>query len=377
MNALPTSERTLPIPAEYVALMKETEQNPKYHAEGNVYNHTLLVLEQFQKHSDLFDLNQSDKEVLYWAALLHDIGKPEVTIWKNGRWSARGHEVAGVSIARNILMQRPEVSLEQRHRILDLVRWHSVPLRWGLRREKTKAYKKLATQTDMRLLGVFAYFDLKGRLCESPEIVSALIHNYNDHLLPQIEKDMGTFSDIQSSFHEADIQKKNALWHSLRLDDIRLLEKLLQTPGQVTRFSPFHCTLLIGLSETDPERLRELYPSYQPFELPYATGEARQKLVRTLKNAIHIYAQAGTPLVFYGDLLDNLVRDEITRIVRHVGGEIRYVFIEQTLNESLGDTADISEYDSRYQFYRRLLRPHPWEAHKWEFRSSLNPKSDF
>ena len=372
MNALPISEKALPIPAEYVSLMKETEQNPKYHAEGNVYNHTLLVLEQFQKYAGSFDLNAAEREVLYWASLLHDIGKPEVTVWKNGRWSARGHELAGVSIARNILMQRPEVSREQRHRILDLVRWHSVPLRWGLRQEGIGAYKKLATQTDMRLLGIFAYFDLMGRLCESPEIVSALISHFNNRILPQIDQDLGTYEEIQAAFQSADLQKKNALWHSLKFEDVNLLEKLLHAPGNGSSFAPFHCTLLIGTQgNEDKAKFSELYPAYQPFELPLTAGEAERKLIRTLKNSVHVYAQAGTPILFYGDLLNDGIRSEITRVVRHVGGEIRYVFIEQTLNESLGETADISEYNTRYKSYRRLLRPHPWEAHRWEFRSSI------
>lgn len=183
---VPIVEKKLPIPGELIARMKETQQNPRYHAEGNVYNHTLLVLEKFYAHAYEFELSEEEKEILYWACVLHDIGKPEVTHLKNGRWVATGHEEAGVPIAREILLQHPEISDDQRKRILDLVRWHFVPLRWGLRRLDLDDYRQMAQKTDLRLLGIFAYFDIQGRLCERKPMVLAIIRHYNEHIVPSI-----------------------------------------------------------------------------------------------------------------------------------------------------------------------------------------------
>lgn len=181
---VPTVETELPLPGEYIERMKATKQNPRYHAEGSVYNHTLLVLKAFQNHASEFDLTESEREVLFWACILHDIGKPAVTQWKNGRWVAQGHEEAGVPIAQSILLSHPELSLPQREQILDLVRWHYVPLRWGLKQVELEQYKQLSRQTDFRLLGIFAYFDILGRLCERKPAVLSLIRHFNEYIVP-------------------------------------------------------------------------------------------------------------------------------------------------------------------------------------------------
>lgn len=183
----PTTEEKLPIPGDLIARMKATKQNPRYHAEGNVYNHTLLVLEMFRAHAHEFELSKADHEVLFWAAVLHDSGKPEVTRWDHGRWVAKGHEAAGVPIARNILLQHPEVSTEQREKILDLVRWHFVPLRWGLKNKPVEDYRQLAEHTDLRLLGIFGYFDILGRLCEQKQTVLAIVKHFNKFIVPTIQ----------------------------------------------------------------------------------------------------------------------------------------------------------------------------------------------
>lgn len=49
-----------------IAAMKGVEQPPDYHPEGDVFTHTLLMLEQLEHPSP----------ALAWAVLLHDVGKP-------------------------------------------------------------------------------------------------------------------------------------------------------------------------------------------------------------------------------------------------------------------------------------------------------------
>ena len=55
--------------------LKETEQSPKHHPEGNVWNHTMLVIDEAArvKHKS------SHPKEFMWAALLHDqIGRAHV-----------------------------------------------------------------------------------------------------------------------------------------------------------------------------------------------------------------------------------------------------------------------------------------------------------
>lgn len=74
-------------------------QEPKYHPEGDVWNHTMLVLDEAAK------LRKNAKEPLAFmlAALTHDYGKAECTKTIDGRIRAFGHEEAGVPLAARAL----------------------------------------------------------------------------------------------------------------------------------------------------------------------------------------------------------------------------------------------------------------------------------
>ena len=91
--------------------LKDTEQDSKWHPEGDVEIHTKQVLQQAVKIAKKENLDEKEKEILIFAALLHDIAKPETTqkTWndKLNRFSisAKGHEAAGVEPSRKFLLK--------------------------------------------------------------------------------------------------------------------------------------------------------------------------------------------------------------------------------------------------------------------------------
>lgn len=66
-------------------ILSHIQQNPIYHPEGNVWNHTLLVL------ANVGILDEKNP-ALTFAALLHDTGKSVATSILNGEISSIGHE---------------------------------------------------------------------------------------------------------------------------------------------------------------------------------------------------------------------------------------------------------------------------------------------
>ncbi len=95
-----------------VAAMKGVAQPPEFHPEGDVWTHTLLLLEKLRHPS----------VTLAWGALLHDVGKPP-TFRVAGRIRFDGHVEEGVRIARDILT-RLRFSNDQIEQILALVAHH-------------------------------------------------------------------------------------------------------------------------------------------------------------------------------------------------------------------------------------------------------------
>lgn len=77
-------------------------QNPKYHPEGDVFEHTMLVLRAAAEVRS----SVQDPLAFMLACLVHDLGKA-VSTKKNekGAWQSIGHERTGVPLAGELLMR--------------------------------------------------------------------------------------------------------------------------------------------------------------------------------------------------------------------------------------------------------------------------------
>jgi poly(A) polymerase len=98
-----------------IAKLHNVAQPPEYHPEGDVWIHTLLLLEK---------LPAGAPATLAWGALLHDVGKPATFSHKPpDRIRFNGHVEVGVKIAHEIL-RRLRFSNEDCTQILALVENH-------------------------------------------------------------------------------------------------------------------------------------------------------------------------------------------------------------------------------------------------------------
>ena len=114
-----------------VAAMKGVGQPPKFHPEGDVWAHTLLLLEKLDHPT----------ATLAWGALLHDVGKPP-TFRVAERIRFDGHVEEGVKLAHGILnrlrfsrddMQQVEALIANHMRFKDAHRMKQSTLKRFLR----------------------------------------------------------------------------------------------------------------------------------------------------------------------------------------------------------------------------------------------------
>ncbi len=104
----------LPVILPEVAHLKGVEQSPEHHPEGDVWTHTLLLLEK---------LPPNPSVTLAMGALLHDIGKPATFERAPDRIRFHGHVDKGVKIGRRIC-QRLRFSNVETEQILALIGNH-------------------------------------------------------------------------------------------------------------------------------------------------------------------------------------------------------------------------------------------------------------
>jgi len=108
------SARLLPEVLPEIAAMKGVEQPPQFHPEGDVFVHTLLLLEK---------LPAGCSKTLAWGALLHDVGKPPTFRVAPDRIRFDGHVEVGVKMAAEIC-RRLRFSNHETDQILALVANH-------------------------------------------------------------------------------------------------------------------------------------------------------------------------------------------------------------------------------------------------------------
>ncbi len=106
-------------PFSLLGALKQTEQNPTHHPEGNVWNHTLLVVDN----AALVREQSEDKTVFMWSALLHDIGKPSTTMLRKGKLTSYDHDKAGERLSKEFLraFTQDESFVIK---VSKMVRWH-------------------------------------------------------------------------------------------------------------------------------------------------------------------------------------------------------------------------------------------------------------
>ena len=141
-------------------------QDPDWHPEGDVYVHTLLVIDRARELID--DLPRAKRVVVMIASLAHDFGKPATTEFLEGHWRSRGHEEAGVSPTESFLDRLNLHTLDGydvRSQVIALVREHLKPGEFYKKRDEVGdgAFRRLARKCELDLLYRVARADSLGR----------------------------------------------------------------------------------------------------------------------------------------------------------------------------------------------------------------------
>ena len=137
-----------------LSALTECEQDPEWHPEGNVWEHTKYCMDAFSKNrigNDWEDL------IVGLATLCHDMGKPKTTVrGEDGRIRSPQHDVEGVSIARKFLARMTEQK-KVFDEVLPLVSEHMRPYNLYTNNSGDSAIRRLANKVKRidRLIRVF------------------------------------------------------------------------------------------------------------------------------------------------------------------------------------------------------------------------------
>jgi putative nucleotidyltransferase with HDIG domain len=138
--------------------LKQTKQSPKHHPEGSVWNHTMLVLDEAAKVKN----KSHNPKVFMWAALLHDIGKPNTTKNHKGKITSYDHDKIGSELTRKFLIEftDDETFIDK---VAELVRWH-MQILFVVNKLPFADVKTMKEQTDINEIALLGLCDRLGRL---------------------------------------------------------------------------------------------------------------------------------------------------------------------------------------------------------------------
>ena len=149
----------------WILAMIDTPQDPEYHGEGDVHIHTKMVLDALVESPDWQGLDRPAQEILYLAAVLHDVAKPITTMIKpNGRIGHPHHSPKGAVMARKIMWEMG-YSFEVREAVCGLIRYHQVPFWLIVEDDSEYRLAKISHMTRCDWLAILAKADLLGRVC--------------------------------------------------------------------------------------------------------------------------------------------------------------------------------------------------------------------
>jgi tRNA nucleotidyltransferase (CCA-adding enzyme) len=141
-------------------------QEPEWHPEGDVWVHTLLVIDGARRRID--DLDYPQQVAMMLGAVCHDMGKPATTAFIDGRIRSLDHEEQGVPPATAFLDRLNVHSMQGydvRRQVLGIVANHLKPGMFGKAQPPVGdgAYRRLAQKVDLELLARLAKSDCEGR----------------------------------------------------------------------------------------------------------------------------------------------------------------------------------------------------------------------
>lgn len=144
-------------------------QEPDWHPEGDVWIHTLIVIDGARALIDGLDRGRAMSVML--GAVCHDFGKPLTTALIDGRLRSPGHEPMGVPPATAFLDRlnvRTIDGFDVRRQVLGMVQYHLAPGMWHKSSSPVSdgAFRRLAQKVDLELLARLARADCLGRVRE-------------------------------------------------------------------------------------------------------------------------------------------------------------------------------------------------------------------
>lgn len=348
---------------DWVADMQHVPQDAIHHAEGNVAIHTQMVINELVQLAEYQALDTAAQEILWAAALMHDIEKRSTTVMEeNGRITSKNHAKRGEFTTRQILYCEIETPFLIREQIAKLVRYHGLPL-WIFEKENPqKTLFQVSLEVNTAWLAMLAKADAMGRICSDKDDLLYRIELFKEFC---IENNCWgkpkAFSSDLARFEYFDKENRNADYEAF--DDYRtevILLSALPGAGKDTYIKK-HLANYPVISLDDFRR---------ELKISSTDSKANGRVVQMAKEKAKEYLRNQIPFVWNATNITRQMREQLIALFTTYKAKTTIIYIEVPFalqQKQNRNREDIVPASAITRMISKLEIPQAWEAYQVKF----------
>ena len=328
---------------EWFEEMVQTPQQLEHHGEGDVFAHTQLVCENLVALNEFRCLPVEKRQILFTAALLHDIGKIRTTKIDNIGITTPYHASTGAKMAREYLWKQWSMAgitekMLFRETICQLIRLHGKPPfffelaasdntsnqgRSSAYLLSMAAHACLMPDFSLQLLYLLAKADCMGKICADKEEIMASCETFAESAqelncldaLPAIADDYSRYAYLAGKTISPNFKLFNPTWGAVTM--------MCGLPG--TGKDTWIHRNLPDIPMVSLDEIRR--------QLKISPEEPQGKVVQTGFEMAKGYLRVKTPFVWNATNVRPDTRLELSRLFIDYGAAVRIVYLETTPEE--------------------------------------------
>jgi putative nucleotidyltransferase with HDIG domain len=333
------------------------QQNPTYHAEGDVWIHTQSVCESLVSLPAWQSMTATERSILFTAGLFHDIAKPLTTqIAEDGSITAKGHVNLGARMVQRIL-QDLHTPFAIREAIVALVEFGSLPLWFWDKPQPLRLMIRASQSVRCDWLALMAEADVQGRICDDSNKLLEAIEFFREFAKEHHCFDRAyQFASDYSRFIY--FQKEDADPTYQAYDDTRL-EVIMMCGLPATGKDYWIQHNYPKLPMVSLDRLREM--------MKILPTDEQGTIVQAAKELAKGYLQSEMPFVWNATNIVTPTRAGLVRLFARYHARVRIVYLELPIERVLKQNRERNKPVPTTVIHRlrdRLEVPNITEAHR-------------